>query len=229
MLDIIKTIIELFSNNKKPLLFGVLLTPIFFYTLSGLFGVTPKMHLKFLSGDNPYIERYKLVSEHLNSINSEVSNYENLSHKRQLDLLSIVDVNIKNQEDLAKTYKMINRNQDIIRTLMEFGKFHSVLVDSEEYTKDSQKSLKNMYKAYLNILKGDNVDQFIDKAYSLFKTEYNNLENFPEPLRSDVKIEILNFLTYCSFRKGYPDEANRYSANAVERELDILWFNIHLI
>ena len=73
-----------------------------------------------------------------------------------------------------------------------------------------------MYKGYLNILKGDDDIAFIDKAYKLFKNVYDDLSNFPNPLREDVEVELLNFLTYCSFRKSYPDEAARYTTRANE-------------
>lgn len=212
--DFVKIVIDFSAKNVKSVVIGIVLTPVFFYALSSIYEVTPKTHFEFLTGGNPYIERYKLISEHLNNVNNEVSDYEKLSHERQLDLFKILGKNIQAENERASALKIVNRNQDIVRTLMEFGKFHSVLVDAEQDTEETQQALRNMYKGYLNILKGDNDINFIDKAYKSFKEVYDDLSKFPNPLRDDVEVELLNFLTYCSFRKNYPDEADRYTTRA---------------
>jgi hypothetical protein len=214
--DFVRLVIDFSAKNVKSVVIGIVLTPVFFYAISSIYGVTPKTHFEFLMGGNPYAERYRLISKHLNSVNNEVSDYERLSHERQLDLFKILDNNIQVENELASTLKIVNRNHDIVRALMEFGKFHSVLVVTEQDTEETQQALRNMYKGYLNILKGDNDITFIDKAYKLFKNVYDDLSNFPNPLREDVEVELLNFLTYCSFRKDYPDKAARYTTCANE-------------
>ena len=212
--DIVKIVIDFSAKNVKSVVIGIVLTPVYFYAISSIYDVTPKMHFKFLSGGNPYEKRYKLISKHLSNVNNDISNYERLSHKRQLDLFKIMEKNIQAENERAIALKIVNRNQDIVRALMEFGKFHSVLVGAEQDTEETQQALRNMYKGYLNILKGDNDISFIDNAYISFKEVYNDLSMFPNPLRDDVEVELLNFLTYCSFRKNYPNEAVRYTTRA---------------
>jgi len=212
--ELAKLIVDYSSKNIKSVVIGLILTPVFFYSAGAIFGIDPKLHLDFLLGKDPYVERYKLVATHLDKVNREVDDFERASHEKQIALFQVLETNIKNESERAKALKTVNRNQDIVRALMEFGKYHSVLVSAEQSNSDTQKALRKLYTGYLNIVKADDNPAFVQDAYNNFKEVYDNIKVFPLPLRNEVKIELLNYLTYCSFRQKKPDELKAYSNEA---------------
>ena len=197
------------------LIFGILLMPAYFYGTGWILGVTPKDHWKFLQGKDPYEERYILLQRHLNKVNNEINKYEKISLKRQKVLFSLLEHNVKDTKQRTEALKIVNRTQDIITKLMELGKFYAVLVKNGEQNEATQKALLLMYEGWLDILISDYQPSAIANAYNKYVQVYNEyLNDFPEVLRLDVKIELLNVLTYCEARRKYPERSRIYLAEA---------------
>jgi hypothetical protein len=209
--DLVNIIVDYASKNIKSVVIGMMLMPVFFYGTTALYKVDPKMHLDFLTGESPYIDRYELVATHLDKVNKEVQEFEILSHKKQSGLFKVLETNISDDIERAKALKTINRNQDIVRALMAFGKYHSVLVSSEQSDSKTQESLRKLYTGYLNIVKADDNPAFVQKAFRNFKEVYQEIDVFPMPLKNEIKIELLNYLTYLSFRQKNTSDSNLYS------------------
>jgi hypothetical protein len=209
--DLVNIIVDYASKNIKSVLIGVMLMPVFFYGVTAFYKVDPKMHLAFLTGKNLYLDKYQLVATHLDKVNKEVHEFEILSHKKQSGLFKVLETNISDDIERAKALKTINRNQDIVRALMAFGKYHSVLVSTEQSDSKTQEALRKLYTGYLNIVKADDDPAFVQKAFINFKDVYQEIGVFPMPLRNEIKIELLNYLTYLSFRQNNTSDFDLYS------------------
>jgi hypothetical protein len=197
------------------MIFGILLAPAYFYAASWLFDVTPKDHLTFLQGKDPYEEKYKLLKQHLNEVNEKINAYERVSLKQQKVLFASMERNFVDEKERTKALQIVNRTQDIITKLMELGKFYSVLVKDGKQTEETQQALLLMYEGWLDVLKSEYDTRAISDAFKKYSEVYNTyLNDFPEALRRDIKIELLNVLTYCDFRRGYHESAKRYLAEA---------------
>jgi len=192
--DIIKFLIEIFKNNYKAALLVLLLTPVYFYAIGAIFGVNIKDHLEFLVENSYKAERDRLVSQ-LTEFNGKIDEYEIESHKKLIKLW-----HDSNMGSTDSTYEeklgIINRNQDVIRALLEFGKIYTSLVNANEHEDKTLKHLSHMYEALLYIIIHD--DKSIEDAFKLLKDINERISDFPEDIRDDVKIEVLRYLSYCA-------------------------------
>lgn len=193
-------ILEKFKNNYKTLLVGILLTPLFFYVIGAVFGIELKDHLRFLIEKSYEAERILLVSQ-LEEFNKMIDEYEIESYKKQKDIWSIM-ANELTGEDYKKALGIVNRNHDIIRTLLEFGKIYTSLVKANAHSGDTHENLSEMYESMLYILIHD--QRSLCKAFDKLDRVNKQIRDFPESIRDDVQIEVLRYLSYCSATLNKP-------------------------
>ncbi|MDX2441783.1 MAG: hypothetical protein QNK40_14705 [Desulfobacterales bacterium] len=198
------------------IILGIFLAPTYFYALGIAFNVKPNDHFSFLIGGDPYEEQHNLLKKHLDEVNEKVNEYEQLALKRQKVLWSLLEETFdSNDIALVKALKLVNRSQDIINKLVELGKIYYLLVNEDKLTKDTQEALVLMYEGYFYVLNSEFSKFDIEKANEKYNIVYNKyLNDFPSPIDDEVKIEVLNVLTYSNFIMGFPERGKHFLSEA---------------
>ena len=217
LIEILKFLRELFRKNYKAALLGLLLTPIFFYAISAIFGVNIKDHITYLVENSYEVERKKLVAQ-LEKINFEIDEAEIESHQKQIRLWSLLGSGLSGKR-YSEALGIANRNQDAIRALLEFGKIYTTLVRANAHTEDTHERLTEMYQSIIYIIKHDDVS--LRNAYGTLSDVNMKISQFPEAVRDEVHVEVLRYLSYCSaiLKKGTDQEAFNNQALIVKERM----------
>jgi len=195
-IETIKFLKEIFKNNYKTALVGLLLTPIFFYSIAAVFGVSIKDHLTYLVEKSYAAEREKLANQ-LAEINREIGETEIQSHEKQKILWKLLEKGLAGSEH-SEALGIANRNQDALRALLEFGKIYIALVEADAHTKNTHLLLTGMYRSLIYIIKDSTTE--LEIAYDTLNEVNQKIGQFPDVIRDEVQIEVLRYLSYCSAR-----------------------------
>ena len=233
LMQSITFLITLFKRNFKTALLGVLLTPIFFYSIGAIFGVSIKDHITFLREQSYEAERNKLV-EQLQVFNRKLDEYEIESHKKQQNLWSLLNSQFKGGGH-GELLGISNRNHDVIRALLEFGKIYTSLVNANAHSEKTHERLSEMYESILYIMIHDTIS--LIKAFNLLSDVNRKIEQFPKAVRDDVQIEVLRYLSYCAAKLGKTTEQetlnsqaltvkSRFNAGPTEYRRKLYWIDL---
>lgn len=233
LMQVITFLSALFKRNFKAALLGVLLTPIFFYSISAIFGVSIKDHLKFLGEQSYEAERNKLV-EQLQAFNHKLDEYEIESHKKQQKLWLLLAGQLKG-DSYGEVLGISNRNQDVIRALLEFGKIYTSLVKANAHSEETHERLSEMYESILYIITHDT--RSLIRAFDILSDVNRKIEQFPKAVRDDVQIEVLRYLSYCAAKLEKTTEQetlnsqaltvkSRFNAGSTEYRRKLYWIDL---
>lgn len=193
-IETIKFLKEIFKNNYKTALVGLLLTPVFFYSIAAVFGVSIKDHLRYLVEKSYAAEREKLAHQ-LAKINEEIAETEIQSHEKQKTLWELLEKGLSGSEH-SDALGIANRNQDALRAFLEFGKIYTALVEADAHTKNTHLLLTGMYRSLIYIIKDSTTE--LEIAFNTLNEVNQKIGQFPEVIREEVQIEVLRYLSYCS-------------------------------
>lgn len=203
---------RIIKADYKSIIIGILLTPVFFFMIGGMFGVNAFDHLTFLINKHYEAEREKLVLQ-LDRFNKEIGEYEIKTHEKQVVLWKILDSRLSGREH-RKALQIANRNQDVIRALLELGKIYTSLVKTNNHTEDTHNYLSLLYEAILYILRDD--DPAISDAFNKLIEINKHISEFPDEVKDDVQIEVLRYLSYCAHRLDKRADQEIFNAQALD-------------
>lgn len=206
--------VKKYIKNKYMLfgfILGALATVILMIHLLKSMGLSFQDYSEFMAWRSDRIEQREEIVCQLEEFNIKIDLCENSSCDRQQELWSILEQDLTNSH-YQMALGIVNRNNDLIRAFLEFGKAYTSLVRVNAHSEEAHGNLAEMYESLVYIIINDQFS--IHKAYNKLFSVMHNIYHIPEQIRKDFQIEVLRYLSYCASKLGKIKEQLKYTYEA---------------